>query len=495
MAENSIPYTTFTVGPLGFYECIHAIWPDQCQPFQRLMESCLGELHLQYCIIYLDDIIVFSKTLEEQLARLCKVFEKLSELGLKLKPSKCKFFKRRLEYLGHIVSEKGIETNPKKIEAIQKWPIPTNITETQSFLGLCNYYRKFIKDYTKIAKPLYKLISGENSKKKSNEIEWTSECQFAFDLLKKLCTEAPVLTYTDYTKTFKVHTDASEEGLGAVLYQDQDDETTRVIAYASRSLKKSERRYHSSKLEFLALKWAITDQFHEYLYGGTFEVHMDNNPLTYVLTTAKLDATGQRWITSLANYNFTIQYQSGKQNIDADALSRIPWDIESTNDPILIKSALVRGKEGDSTIPMVPPDEFILSKQMHVNMEPKKTKDEWVKLQGADPDIGPVIELMKLNKLSQYMAKEADMSGMRVLLKYRQDLVLKDGLLYRTTKLREQKFTVHQFVLPEQFHKQVILACHDDFGHLGMEKTLGLLKDRFFWPKMSESVRMHIRQC
>ena len=132
MAENSIPYTAFTVGPLGFYECV-------CMPFsltnvpatfQRLMESCLGELHLQYCIIYLDDIIVFSKTPEEQLARLRKVFEKLSESGLKLKPSKCKFFKRRLEYLGHIVSEKGIETNPKKIEAIQKWPIPTNITET-----------------------------------------------------------------------------------------------------------------------------------------------------------------------------------------------------------------------------------------------------------------------------------------------------------------------------------------------------------------------------
>ena len=222
---------------------------------------------------------------------------------------------------------------------------------------------------------------------------------------------------------------------------------------------------------------------------------MDNNPLMYVLTMAKLDATGQRWIALLANYDFTIQYQSGKQNIDVDALSRIPWDIKSTNDPILIKSTLVRGKEGDSTIPMVPPDEFILSKQMHVNMEPKKTKDEWVKLQGADPDIGPVVELMKLNKLSQYTAKEADMSGMRVLLKYRQDLVLKDGLLYCMTKLKEQKFTVHQFILPEQFHKQVILACHDDFGHLGMEKTLGLLKDRFFWPKMSESVRMHIQQC
>ena len=242
MAEDSIPYTAFTVGPLGFYECVWMPFrlTNALATFQRLMESCLGELHLQYCIIYLDDIIIFSKTPEEHLKRLRMVFEKLSESGLKLKPSKCEFFKCRLQYLGHIVSESGIKTNPKKIEVIQKWPIPTNITETRSFLGLCNYYHKFIKNYVKIAKPLYKLISGENSKKKSNEIEWTSECQFTFDLLKKLCTEAPVLAYADYTKTFKVHTDASEDGLGAVLYQDQDDGTTRVIAYASRSLKKSE---------------------------------------------------------------------------------------------------------------------------------------------------------------------------------------------------------------------------------------------------------------
>ena len=133
-------------------------------------------------------------------------------------------------------------------------------------------------------------------------------------MLKRLCTEAPILAYADYTKPFKVHTDASEDGLGL---------------------------YHSSKLEFLALKWAITDQFHEYLYGGTFEVHSDNNPLTYVLTMAKLYATGQRWVASLANYNFTITYHSGKHNVDADALSRIPWDIETTNQPILIKSTLM----------------------------------------------------------------------------------------------------------------------------------------------------------
>ena len=204
---------------------------------------------------------------------------------------------------------------------IWDWPHPTDITETCSFLGLCNYYQKFIKDYAKIAQPLYKLILGENSKGKKNEIEWDQDCEIAFHLLKRLCTEAPILTYADYTKPFKVHTNALEEGLGAILYQTQEDETDKVIAYSSHSLKKSEWKYHSSKLEFLALKWAITDQFHEYLYGSTFEVHTDNSPLTYVLTTAKLDATGQRWVASLANYNFMITYCSGKHNIDADALS------------------------------------------------------------------------------------------------------------------------------------------------------------------------------
>ena len=195
-------------------------------------------------------------------------------------------------------------------------------------------------------------------------MEWDQECEIAFLLLKRLCTEAPILTYADYTKTFKVHTDASEEGLDAILYQTQEDGTDKVIAYASRSLKKSEQKYHSFKLEFLALKWAITDQFHKYLYSGTFKVHTDNNPITYVLTTAKLDATGQRWVASLANYNFMITYHSGKHNIDADALSQVPWNLTTTDQQILIKSALIRGTQGKSSIPMIPPDLRVLSKIM-----------------------------------------------------------------------------------------------------------------------------------
>ena len=147
----------------------------------------------------------------------------------------------------------------------------------------------------------------------------------------------PILAYADYSKCFRVHTDISKQGLGAVLYQDQDDGTTRVIAYASRNLSKSEERYHSSKLEFLALNWSVCERFHEYLYGGKFQVYTDNNPLMYILTTAKLDATGQWWVASLANYDFTIHYQSGKQNIEANALSRIKWQHE---DDVQVKAIL-----------------------------------------------------------------------------------------------------------------------------------------------------------
>ena len=155
-----------------------------------------------------------------------------------------------------------------------------------------------------MAKPLYKLISGENAARKQNSIKWDPECQEAFDKLRELCITTPILAYADFGKPFKLHTDASVSGLGAVLHQEQD-EVEKVISYASQSLTKSKAKYPVHKLEFLCLKWAITDQFHEYLYGNTFDVYTDNNPLTYVLTAAKMDIMGHRWVAGLASYNFT----------------------------------------------------------------------------------------------------------------------------------------------------------------------------------------------
>ena len=236
--EESIPLTAFTVGPLGFYECIRMPFGLTNTPatFQRLMESCLGDLHLNWCIIYLDDIIIFLKDPDDHIERLDGVFEKLAKAGLKLKPSKCEFFKARLKYLGHIVSLEGIATDPAKIETIQKWPVPKTVTDVHSLTGFTNYYHKFINRYAKIAHPLHELTSGENAKWKHRPAEWDDRCQASFEALKKLCSESPVLAYADYSKPFVLHTNANTTGLGAVLYQKQSDGKERVIAYASWSL-------------------------------------------------------------------------------------------------------------------------------------------------------------------------------------------------------------------------------------------------------------------
>ena len=298
--EDSKQYTAFTCEPSGFFECNRMPFGATNAPatFQRLMESCLGDLNLNWCIIYLDDVVIYAPSVEEHLKRLGAVFQKLKEAGLKLKPSKYQLFKKSISYLGHVVSEEGVRTDPKKMEAVKKWERPHNIHTVRRFLGFVNYYRKFIKDYSKIARPLYDLISGDNAKKRTNLVEWSYAVEGAFQTLIDRCTNALVLAYADFSLPFELHIDASGTGLGAVLYQTQDGKK-RVIAYASRTLSQSEARYPAHKLEFLALKWALTDQFYEYLYGNKFAVYTDNNPLTYVLTSAKLDVYGQRWVSAI----------------------------------------------------------------------------------------------------------------------------------------------------------------------------------------------------
>ena len=297
-----------------------------------------------------------------------------------------------------------------------------------------------------------------------------------------------MLAYADHTKPFRVHTDASELGLGAVLYQEQDDGTTRVIAFASHSLSNSEQRDHLSKLEFLALKWAIHERFHEYLYGSNFEVYTDNNPLTYIMSSAKLDATAQQWVAALATYHFKIFYRSGKQNIEADAVSQIEW---SNSD---VAATLEQGCVLESSLPLIPND-TIVSKVAHVNLGPKITNEDWQKEQVEDPHISRVLELMKQDKPMSYKSARNDPSGLRVYLKFRKDLVLKNKLLYRKVKLKSHDTSVFQFVLPHSFCNHTLTALHDNMGHLGMDRTLGLVQDRFFWPGMCESVHTYICTC
>ena len=335
--EEDKQKTAFSVGNLGFYEANRLSYGMCNAPavFQRLMERCMGDLHLRDCLVFIDDILIFSQTFEEHIERLEGVFSRLGKYGLKLKPSKCELFKTSVEYLGHIISEEGISTDPAKTKAVSEWKTPTNIKELRSFLGFAGYYRRFVKNYSSIVKPLNSLLEGhctvkkfKKNKKKKLPVLWTwgAEQQQAFEVIKQKLTQAPVLGIADYSLPFTVHTDASCTGLGAVLVQDQDGHE-RVIAYASRGLRPAERNYPVHKLEFLALKWAVTDKFHDYLYGNTFVVMTDNNPLTYVLSTAKLDAAQHRWVADLANYNFSLQYKTGKTNCDADGLSRNPVNL------------------------------------------------------------------------------------------------------------------------------------------------------------------------
>ena len=330
MAEESKQYTAFTLGSMGLYECESMPFGlcNTSPTFQRLMQNCLGKLNLTYCLIYLDDVIVFSDTPDEHLRRMHVVFNCLREHGFKLKRSKCEVFKSEINYLAHHVSQKGVLPSKKNLESIAQCPPPDTYTKVKSFMGLVGHYRCFIKGFAKIAAPPYDLTSGDNKDKKSEHVDLSPEAHEAFDHLKAACLQAPILSFPDFTKPFLLETDASRRGLGAVLSQKQADGQYHPIAYASCVMNETEQRYHLNKQEFLALKWAVTEQFHEYLspYGknrNKFIVRMDNNPLTYIFSSANLDAAGQRWVAHLASYSFSLEYQKGKDNTVANFLSRM----------------------------------------------------------------------------------------------------------------------------------------------------------------------------
>ena len=226
------------------------------------------------------------------------------------------------------MSWKGVLPLKKNLESITQCPPPDTYAKVKSFVGLVGHYRRFIKGFAKIAAPLYDLTSGDNKDKKSEHVQLSPEAHAAFDHLKTAYLQAPILSFPDFNKPFLLETDASGRGLGAVLSQKQADGWYHPITYASRVMNETEQRYHSNKQEFLALKWAITEQFHEYLppyrnNWNEFVVHTDNNPLTYIFSSANLDAAGQQWVACLTSYNFSLEYQKGKDNTVADFLSRM----------------------------------------------------------------------------------------------------------------------------------------------------------------------------
>ena len=245
MAEESKQYTAFTLGSMGLFECDRMPFGLCNAPatFQRLMQNCLSELNLTYCLIYLDDVIVYSKDPERHLARMLVVFEHLREHGLKLKPSKCDLFKSKIIYLVHHVSEDGVKPSHKNVAYILECLVPKTFkfTDICSFTGAVGHYRCFIKGFAKIAVPLYDLTSGENKDKKSEPVTLTPEALEAFQTLKDKCIQAPVLAFPNFKKPFLLETDASRKGLGAILLQKQDDGCYHPIVFASWALTETEQ--------------------------------------------------------------------------------------------------------------------------------------------------------------------------------------------------------------------------------------------------------------
>ncbi|XP_041434006.1 uncharacterized protein LOC121398770 [Xenopus laevis] len=491
---------TAFICPLGFYQFTRMPQGICGAPatFQRLMEKVLGDLCPRECLVYLDDIIVFGSTLEEHHERLIRVIDRLQEEGLKLSIDKCKFGRTSVHYVGHIVSAEGVSTDPAKIEAVVNWPQPNNLTELRSFLGFCGYYRRFVEGYSKLAKPLHALLtltSTDEKAAKSSKLpfgdKWTDACTEAFAALKKCLTEAPVLAYADPTKPYILHVDASYDGLGGVLHQEYPG-GLRPVAYISRSLTPSEKNYPVHKLEFLALKWAIVDKLHGYLYGVPFEVRTDNNPLTYVHTTAKLDATGHRWLAALSNYQFTLKYKPGPKNVGADALSRRPglpatseneeWKeiTPSGVNAFCLASAVNRRKLNFSDLRLVDslgarpncvPDAFSCPAMLGIDqLHPLKKKD-LIRAQQADPIIGPLRKAV-LQKDQEYLKKSLP-SDSTILLREWEKFQIDNGLLYRVLLYHDHPDR-RQLVLPKRYRQFVLRNLHDKHGHLGIEKNLWL---------------------
>ncbi len=346
-------------------------------------------------------------------------------------------------------------------------------------------------------------------------------------------TSAPVLGFADPSLPYVLTTDASTTGLGAALYQEQEGRM-RVIAFASRGLTKSETRYPAHKLEFLALKWAVTTKFSDYLYGGEFTAITDSNPLTYILTSAKLDATSYRWLSSLSTFNFKIQYRAGKRNLDADALSRRPHDrplddlvsqrecerikqftlhhLAESDQPTILPAAVKALCERhqvyqsciDPDMSYSQPTVFeslslsVLCNTQEFQQEdahglpvlPRMSEEELKEHQRADPELKEVIKHLESGKKPVGKVEPVEVA---LWLREWNRFEFKNGMLFR--RRQDRGSVLYQLALPVDLRETVLTSLHNDMGHLGIERTLDLARSRFYWPRMATTVEEKIKTC
>ena len=440
--------------------------------FQRLMQAVLAGMEWDFCFVYLDDILVCSKTLEEHLNHLQQVFDRLQEAKLTLKPKKCSFLQDQVIYLGHVISRKGIAPDPSKTQKVKDFPIPTDVTKLKQFLGLASYYRRFIPGFAKLAHPLHSLT------KKGVDFHWSVDCQRAFEKLKELLTQAPVLAYPCFgeDKEFILETDASGEGLGAVLAQKQADGFVHPVAYASRSLNPHEKNYAISELETLALVWAVK-QFRAYILGHKCIVLTDHSACTSLLNTPHPSAKLARWAMIIQEMDLHIQHRPGKSNASADALSRNPSSpTETSKAQVNSTTTETTGEEERSNSAKDQQAETITGKKMDAE------------LQRSDPDLLQIIELLEGGTLPS----DEKLARKLVLEQDQYDII--DGILHHENPTNPGYWRV---VVPKSLQQNVLEEAHSGrfAGHFAERRVYDTLKKSYWWKGMRAAVRRHCRSC
>jgi transposase InsO family protein/predicted aspartyl protease len=462
--------------------------------FERMMEYLMAGLHWETCLIYLDDIIVFSDSFEQHIERLDEVLSRIRKGGLKISPKKCHFFQTRVNFLGHVVSAEGIATDPEKITAVQQWPTPSSVHDVRSFLGTCSYYRKYIKSFADIARPLHKLTE------KTTKFHWSSDCDAAFHALQHSLITAPILGYPDMKDPFVLDTDASGFGIGAVLSQVRDGKE-QVIAYFSKTLGKAERNYCVTRRELLAVVESVK-HFHHYLYGINFTVRTDHGALNWLLRFKNPEGQIARWMELLATYDMVICHRPGKQHGNADGMSRRPCapcdycsrqekkDLEEEVESVVAALRAVRRRDDSN-------GEIEDSAQATTWLQETTPKD-LRNAQLQDPVLSVVVGWKeKDDGRPPWSDVSAFDGGLKTYWGQWDRLHLRDGVLYRRWIEQNTSLPRWQLLLPEALRKDVLTMLHDDptSGHLGVTKTIARVRSRFYWEGYRLTIEGWCRNC
>ena len=441
--------------------------------FERLMEHVLAGMLGETCLVYLDDIIIMGRSFEDHFQKLEKVFEKLQSANLKLSPKKCSFFQRQVHYLGHVISEQGVTTDPGKISAVKDWPTPTEKTHVRAFLGLCSYYRRFVKGFSDIAKPLHRLTEEKRA------FSWDEECEHAFLELKKRLCESPILGYPDTEGRFTVDTDASNTGIGGVLSQKRGDQEI-VIAYFSKSLSRPERNYCVTRRELLAVVKTL-QHFKKYLLGRKFLIRTDHAALKWLLEFKNPEGQVARWIEQLQEYDFEIEHRGGKSHGNADALSRRPCPMECKH---------CNRQEDKENLAI----RLIRTDSLDVNW----SNDAMRKAQENDRDLQPLLRWLANGSSKPKWSEVAGCSpATKSLWAQWESLLMHDGLLCRKWETPKGNACHLQLVVPREKVNDILRAYHDGSsgGHLGIKRTLTKIKERFYWLHCRDDVEAWCRKC